>query len=216
MQPLLVAARLSLSSLDHRTPAADCLRVAAEACAHISEVIQAARTLSLQLSPPLIREVGLGPALESLCRWVDDHHGLEIALKRAPDAEPEDEATRLLCFNAIRELLMNVVKHSGISLVSLTLERVEGEQLQVTVSDHGRGFDPAAIVSGSGLAGIRRRLGMIGGSLQIESRPGDGTVAMLLAPMQALRRDEWKFGTEDRRKDKDPDKEEPDAEDTHC
>ncbi|OHC71377.1 MAG: hypothetical protein A3H93_03040 [Rhodocyclales bacterium RIFCSPLOWO2_02_FULL_63_24] len=182
MQPLLVAVRLSLSSLSTRTPQADCRRIAADANAYISQVIQVARNLSLQLSPPLIRERGLVPALESLCRWVKDNHGLEVELNGDPDAEPEEIALRLLCFNAVRELLMNVVKHAGASRVSLRLRLVEDGSLHIGVIDHGCGFDPAVVTGGSGLAGIERRLGMFGGSLEIASRPGRGTIATLSVP----------------------------------
>lgn len=185
MQPLLVAARLSLSSLSMRTPQADCRRIAADANAHISQVIQVARSLSLQLSPPLIRERGLVPALESLCRWVKDNHGLAVDLSGAADAEPGEIALRLLCFNAVRELLMNVVKHAGTSQVSVSLRLVADDSLRIGVVDRGCGFDPAATTSGSGLAGIQRRLGMFGGALEIASRPGRGTAATLSVPRHA-------------------------------
>ena len=184
-QPLLVAARLSLSSLTPSSSPSDCLHIAAQACGHISQVIQVARTLSLQLSPPLIRERGLMPALESLCHWVKDNHGLEIALTGAADVEPNDLATRLLCFNAIRELLLNVVKHAGTTRVTLAVQRVDQSSLRIVVTDCGFGFDPAIGTKGTGLLGIARRLGMFGGSLKIDSRPGAGTVATLSLPVAA-------------------------------
>lgn len=186
VQPLLVAARLSLSGLSTRTSPGDCLRVAAEACDHISQVIQVARTLSLQLSPPLIREHGLKPALESLRDWVKSNHRLEVDLVTAPNAEPRDLAMRLICFNAVRELLMNVVKHSGTTRVVVTIQRVGNARLQITVADRGYGFDPTAVIGGSGLAGIERRLKMVGGSLQIDSRLGQGTVATLSVPLRQV------------------------------
>lgn len=188
VQPLLVAARLLLSGLSSRTPVPDTLRIAAEACAHISQVIQVARTLSVQLSPPLIRERGLIAAIESLCQWVGINHGLEVVLASTPDAEPEDMAMRLLCFNAVRELLMNVVKHATTKKAMLTLQVVERDSLQITVTDNGCGFDLEAVSSGSGLTQIKRRLGMIGGSLQIESQPDHGTVATLWAPLRSITR----------------------------
>ena len=186
VQPLLVAVRLSLSSLSIRTPPEDHLQIAADACQHISGVINAARTLSFQLSPPLIRERGLSPALESLCHWVRDNHGLDVELNSTPEAESDDVALRLLCFNAVRELLMNAVKHAGASRAKLTLDLVDGDTLRITVADRGSGFDPATITSGSGLSAIERRLSMLGGSLQIDSRPGQGTVATLAAPLRPL------------------------------
>ena len=200
MQPLLVATRLSLSGLNPRTAQEDCLRVAAQACEHLSRVIQMARSLSLRLSPPLIRERGLNAALESLCGWVKDNHGLEVDLSGAPDAEPDDMTLRLLCFNAVRELLLNVTKHAGTARVTLTLRRVDPDTLRITVADRGCGFAPAAVTSGSGLAAIGRRLSMIGGTLRVDSRPGEGTVATLSLPLRPITAAGGAPGRRDRRK----------------
>lgn len=210
VQPLLVAARLSLSGLNPRTAQEDCLRVAAEACAHLSRIIQFARSLSLQLSPPLIRERGLNAALASLCQWLRDNHALEVELSSAPDAEPDDMTLRLLCFNAARELLLNVAKHAGTSCVSLTLRCADADTLCITVADHGRGFDPDGPHHGSGLASISRRLGMIGGILRVDSHPGQGTVATLTVPLRPITAAGWTPGSPDRRKGKG----EGDAQDT--
>lgn len=186
VQPLLVAARLSLSGLGSHSEREDCLRVAAETCEQLSRAILMARDLSLRLNPPLIRERGLNAALASLCGWVRANHGLEVELSGAPDAEPDDVALRLLCFNAARELLLNVSKHAGTARVALTLRRGDDDSLRITVADHGGGFDPEAITSGSGLAAIARRLGMIGGNLRLDSHPGQGTVATLTVPLGPL------------------------------
>ncbi len=200
VQPLLVAARLSLSSLSASTPPEDRLQIAGDACQHISGAIDVARTLSFQLSPPLIRERGLSPALESLCHWVRDNHGLDVELNSTPEAESDDMALRLLCFNAVRELLMNAVKHAGASRAKLTLDLVDGDTLRITVADRGSGFDPGTITSGSGLSAIERRLSMLGGSLQIDSRPGQGTVATLAAPLRPLGAAASSSGAGDRRR----------------
>lgn len=184
VQPLLVATRLGLSGLSERTPQADALQVVAEATEHISRVIQTARTLSVELSPPLIRERGLIPALESLCRWVRSNHGLEVDMACAPDTEPASMTIRLLCFKAVRELLMNVVKYAGTGQAVVDLERESDDTLRITVRDNGVGFDPTENHDGSGLANIERRLGMVGGSLTIESTPGAGTITTILAPLE--------------------------------
>jgi signal transduction histidine kinase len=155
--------------------------------------------LSLRLNPPLIRERGLNAALVSLCGWVRENHGQVVDFSAAADVEPEDMALRLLCFNATRELLLNVAKHAGTARVALTLRRTDDDMLRITVADHGDGFDPDAISQGSGLAAIERRLGMIGGVLRIESRPGQGTVATLKVPLEAGTGDRRKAGASPRR-----------------
>jgi signal transduction histidine kinase len=189
VQPLLVAARLSLSSLSPRTPLEDCLRVAAEACEHLGQVIDVARTLSRQLSPPLIRESGLNPALASLCSWMKSYCGLSVDINCGPEPEPDDVAIRLLCFRFIRELLLNVVKHAGVSSAKLALSGGDGDSLRIVVSDHGVGFDPAAVGKGTGLGEIARRLGMIGGALNIDSQPGQGAAVTLRVPLRPAKVD---------------------------
>ena len=78
VQPLLVGARLSLSGLDGRTPIATWLKSAAEVRKHIGNALETARSLSVELNPPLVRDQGLGAALEWLCRWVKSSHGLDV------------------------------------------------------------------------------------------------------------------------------------------
>lgn len=189
VQPLLVAARLALTGINEDSTNDTCVRVAADTREHISKVLATARTLSTELSPPLIRERGLGPALESLCRLMASHYGLAVDFARDPDAEPTDIATRLLCFNAVRELLLNAVKHAGTASVELNLQIESPEFLRISVADRGQGFDAAALGSaiktcgGTGLSSIGWRLGMIGGRLAVDSQPGAGTTAALWAPL---------------------------------
>ncbi len=190
VQPLLVAARLSLSGLHPGRPIEGWMRIAADARGHITEALDTARSLSAELNPPLVREQGLGPALEWLGRWALSRHRLEVKLKAEPQAEPADAATRLLLFKATRELLMNVAKHAAASEVMLAMERLPEDMVQITVTDQGVGFDAPGFRSdigvgdGSGLWNIERRLGMIGGRIEIESAPGAGTRVRLLAPLQ--------------------------------
>jgi signal transduction histidine kinase len=110
-------------------------------------------------------------------------YGLKIALHCAPGIEPVDFVIRSLCFNAIREVLMNVVKYAGTEHVSIDLEAEDGDLLRVVVEDKGAGFDDQTRQHGSGLDNIQRRLEMVGGSLNIHSEIGVGTVVTLRAPL---------------------------------
>jgi signal transduction histidine kinase len=185
VQPLLVAARLALSGINEGSCNQSCVRIASDTRDHISKVITTARTLSTELSPPLIRERGLGPALESLSRLMTSQYGLAVDFACDPDAEPADMATRLLCFNAARELLINVVKHASTGSVEINLQLERPDLLRLSVIDRGQGFDAkeSALRGGSGLLSIERRLRMIGGRLTIDSSLGEGTIATLWAPM---------------------------------
>jgi PAS domain S-box-containing protein len=191
VQPLLVGARLSLSGLDQRTSTDTWVWIAAEARKHITEALDTARSLGTELNPPVVREQGLGPALEWLCHWARTRQRLEVDLECDVTAEPADTATRMLLFKATRELLMNVAKHAGVNQVTLAMECIAGPAVQITVSDRGIGFDPAARgeawgpQNASGLWNIERRLGMIGGRIDVDSAPGAGTTVRLSAPLGA-------------------------------
>jgi signal transduction histidine kinase len=191
VQPLLVAGRLALSALDERTPMEKWMRVTTQTVRLIGEALETARSLGAELNPPVIRDQGLGPALDWLRQWVQARHRLEVVLDRDPAAEPADLSTRLLCFKAVRELLLNAAKHAGADRVELRTRREDDGMLRITVADSGSGFDPAILTAangggvGSGLGNIERRLGMIGGRMQIGSRPGEGTAVTLLVPLQS-------------------------------
>ncbi|HEX9180187.1 MAG TPA: ATP-binding protein, partial [Burkholderiales bacterium] len=189
VQPLLVGARLKLSGLDERSKIETWVGSTAEVRNHITAALDTARSLSLELNPPLLRKEGLGAALGWLGRWVKTHHALEVHLDCDADAEPADGAARLLLFKAVRELLLNVTKHARTDTVSVVMKPIPRRMMQITVADKGAGFDAAARArrldaqTGSGLHDIERRLGMIGGRIEITSKPGSGTTIRLSAPL---------------------------------
>ncbi|RPI20045.1 MAG: response regulator, partial [Acidobacteria bacterium] len=147
------------------------------------------RSLTAELSPPILHEGGLIPGLEWLARWMADKHGMFVDLETQPDASPAAEDVKALLFESARELLFNAVKHSGAKSVSVSLRRLKDDLVHLVVSDTGRGFDPKALklagISGGGfgLFSIRERLELIGGRIQIDSAPGAGSRFAITAPM---------------------------------
>ncbi len=96
----------------------------------------------------------------------------------------------MILFRIAQEAMHNVARHSGATHVWLRLARGEGE-LRMEVQDNGRGFDPTAIAvkgdgRGLGLAGMRERASLIGGQLEIESQPGQGTTIRVRIPWPSL------------------------------
>jgi PAS domain S-box-containing protein len=177
VQPLLVAARLSLSRGNLQSSPEALVQQCFAANKHITQVLRVARTLSSELGSPLVRERGLIPALESLCRWFNDNYGLDVMLS-GQDADTDDVAIRLNCFNAVRELLLNIVKHAGTTNARIELHVIEAERLFISVTDDGVGFDPGSVSTGTGLAGISRRMAMLGGRLEINSRRGQTVISL--------------------------------------
>ncbi len=146
------------------------------------------RSLTTELSPPVLYELGYAAALE----WIGEKTGRENGLSVECDtsgAGPEPSMdVKVLLFQSVREALRNVVKHASARRVSIAAAGKDG-RIVTTVEDDGAGFDPSAAERESssgghwGLFSIRERLGRIGGSLGIESSPGRGTRITMDAPL---------------------------------
>lgn len=155
----------------------------------IDDCISASRSLTAELSPPILHDGGLVPGLEWLARWMADKHGLIVSLSAETDLPPLAEDIRILLFESVRELLFNAVKHARAGSATVNVRVVEGGQLRITVSDTGAGFDPTAMKkvgergAGFGLFSIRERLDLVGGKMTIDAVPGQGSRFMLTMPL---------------------------------
>ena len=152
----------------------------------LAEAIEVSRTLTTELSPPLLYERGLLAAVRGVSERMRERVGLAVELRAAAAAEPRHEIVRVLLFQSIRELLANVVKHAGVRKAVVEIDRGE-DAIRVTVSDQGRGFEPGGqegrgSAGGFGLFSIRERLRQLGGAFEVESAPGRGTRVTLRVP----------------------------------
>ena len=127
--------------------------------------------------------------IEAAVEWLVDQdlYGVSIALSNDGQPKPLSEATRCLLFRAIRELIVNVVKHARTTRVEVSMERSD-DSIVIEVQDDGIGFDAPALNDGSarhgfGLFSIREHVEQIGGVMEIQSRPREGTCVRLLAPL---------------------------------
>ena len=153
----------------------------------VGESIEATRSLSHDLYPPVLHEAGLVPALEWLARRMSSRHGLSVEVDADSQAEPDGDDMRMLLFDSVRELLLNVIKHAAADSARIELTRCENEKIVLTVSDSGVGFDPQRAAGSAqqsfGLFNLRERLALLGGELEISSSPGCGTRVSLMAPL---------------------------------
>jgi CheY-like chemotaxis protein/anti-sigma regulatory factor (Ser/Thr protein kinase) len=151
----------------------------------LTEAITASRSLTAELSPPILRKMGFVPALHWLAEWMQKTHQLTVHLALDPSAEPAEDAVKVLLFRCIRELLFNTAKHAGTLEAALEIAR-HRTYLHLTVADQGRGFDPSHLDAsggtGLGLASIRQRVEYLGGTVQVESAPGHGSRFLLTVP----------------------------------
>ena len=160
-----------------------------EAKQQLEEPIAAARSLSFELSPPVLQQSGLPAALTWLANWTHDKYKLEVEVVADPRADSGRKDVRTLLFESVRELFFNAVKHAQADRVTLELALDADDQLSITVSDQGTGFELAELDHrskagqvGWGLFSIRERLTMLGGRFEIDSAPGKGTRVRLVAP----------------------------------
>lgn len=192
LQQILVAARLNLGTLRNTAnePALCQSLAAIESLVH--EAIEASRSLTVELSPPVLHEGSLSAALQWLAQWMGERHGLHVQIQaNGPDAEiNEDEISehiRVLLFQAARELLFNVVKHARVDQAFIQLEQQSG-CIALEVMDRGVGFRTEAANHGQldrfGLFSIRERMEACGGEIEIDSATGQGARIRLNAPLQ--------------------------------
>ncbi len=148
------------------------------------------QSLIWEISSPILTELGLEAALQWLADKLSRSHGLAIHVHDDVAAKPLADDLRLVLFQAVRELLVNVSKHAEARAADVHL-RCRGHELEIEVADEGVGFDPTDLGTnranrgGFGLFNIRERLGYLGGRLEIDSRPGSGTRVRLIAPLGA-------------------------------
>jgi PAS domain S-box-containing protein len=181
---VLAAARIRLAVLC-RDPREDVRQTALELAQLVERANRSIRSLAAQLSPAVLYELGLVPALEWLSEEIESSFGLAIAIEDDGNAKPLSQQARSIAYRAIRELLINVAKHAGVASATVRLAAGEG-RLVVHVSDGGVGFtanDREAPRKGLGLVSVAERLSFVGGKFSVHSVPGDGTEATLELPL---------------------------------
>lgn len=154
----------------------------------LQQIIQETRSMTYRISSPLLYELGLEAALEWLAEDVEKQYDLFCVFSSDNEPKPLSDEVRGLLFQAVNELLLNVIKHAKVNTCRIELYR-EGNFVEVSVEDDGVGFEVGQIVphwckqGGYGLFSIRERLTGIGGSFKLQSEPGQGTRVTLVAPL---------------------------------
>lgn len=180
----LFSLRLLAGGLRRALPPGSPLYPRVEAMEHtVSGTLHEMQALLLELRPVALREAGLLPALDELCRAYRDRLGIAVEA----DLEPVelDPAAEPAVLRVVQEALANAVKHARPSRVVLRVRDAGGGRVLLSVCDDGAGFDPvrAAERHGMGLGLMRERVAELGGELRLESTPGEGTTVRIdLAP----------------------------------
>jgi two-component system, NarL family, sensor histidine kinase UhpB len=156
-------------------------RKAAEMLALLDDTIDSVRRIAGQLRPPVLEDLGLGPALESLLERFLRKSGLEVDLQ-AETAEVPPAARRAL-YRIVQEALTNVVRHAGARKVRVRLES-SPEQVVMEIADDGRGIPPGMIHDphSLGLVGMRERAAALGADFEVVAGPTGGTTVRVAVP----------------------------------
>jgi two-component system, chemotaxis family, CheB/CheR fusion protein len=183
---ILPLAKMRIDALRASVPP-DLAKPLSEVSETIERASEAARSVTFQLSPPILREIGLVAAIEWLTEHMRELHGLTVKVES--DSEPVglSEATRGALFRCVRELLLNVVKHAQATEAEIRIA-TRGSKLSIVVKDDGVGFTPDPATGtpqkgGFGLFSIRERLTHLGGSVDIASIPANGSEVTITAPL---------------------------------
>lgn len=167
----------------------------------IRAVLHDVGAIARGLHPSALEELGLAAALETHAREFEARTGVEVQM--VIHGDPADAAiprpVQLAVYRVVQESLTNVIKHAGADRVSVVIERSPAS-IRAVVEDEGRGFDPdLASRRGLGLQGMAERAKLLGGSLSIESAPGQGTAVQVYlpftGPVESAARGDWGFAS---------------------
>ncbi len=168
-------------------------RLLVQGIEQVDTAIAEMRRLIADLRPSTLDELGLGAALEALGERTASGGEIEVRINLDLDCEAGRNSNRLLgeiedtVYRLVQEALNNAVHHGGAAYVEVDIR--EGERnLRVQVHDDGRGFDPSATTDGFGLIGMHERAELAGGTLDLQSIPGEGTT--ITAAIPAVHRDD--------------------------
>lgn len=157
----------------------------------LDQALRETRTLEFELSPLALRPgIPFRQAIQWLVKNVEQKRGLNCHLAMNDDTGTISEELKLVLFKAIRELLINVVKHAAVDEVFVDIRKV-GQNIEVEVLDHGAGFDVKVLdvmdprSKGFGLFSMQERFADFGGSVDVSSELGRGTRVLLVIPVSA-------------------------------
>ena len=187
----LALCKIKLRSVEHETPREALQQQLQEARALLDQSIKNTRTLTFDLSPPILYELRFESALRSLAEQMLEEHGIVLTFTDDNKPKPLPNEVRVVVFHAVRELLMNVIKHAEAKEVKLSLSRKE-TWVAIDLEDDGKGFEISTLEQrrnhdgGFGLFNVRERLTHLGGCLGVHSTPGQGTKISIAVKLEEV------------------------------
>ncbi len=187
LQQQLFGLSMVLSLLQRTPHGPDVAALFNRATGILDGAVEMTRTLAAELSPSVLHADHLAEVLTWVAAEKRARYGLAVEVDVQGDIRVRDPALRILLFQAIREILFNVAKHSG-TMSARIVAYADGGCIVVRVEDDGAGFDTEAVqavgLGGFGLSSVRERLDFVGGRFEAESKPGRGTRVTLSFPSE--------------------------------
>jgi signal transduction histidine kinase len=146
--------------------------------------VKAVRDLALLLRPSMLDDLGLAAALEWQGREVSRNSQMEVDVQSETVSDDLPDEVKVAVYRLVQEALNNAVRHSGARNAKVCVEQA-GDRIRVVVTDDGHGFNPDRM-RGMGILGMEERVKRLGGSLAIESKPGQGTTLTAELPAHQL------------------------------
>jgi signal transduction histidine kinase len=178
--------RMSLAAMEGADPFA-AQELIQRAIAELERQAESLRSLIVALRPTALDQLGVGAAIEALADLVE-RPKLEVMTRielATEDRRPVrfDEEWETAVYRIVEAALDNAVKHAEASRIAVEVVEDEGRaEIAVEVRDDGAGFDPATVEEGAGLSGIRERVEVLGGSLEVRAEPYKGAAISVVVP----------------------------------
>ncbi|TWU31354.1 PAS domain-containing sensor histidine kinase [Novipirellula artificiosorum] len=185
LQQVLVGTRFTLSALNmENIPTEKRQQLLDKIDDQLRRAHQITRSISLDLHPPVLHVEGVGATLEWLKGDMKEKFGMTLTVDADEEAEPTTDGLRTFILQAVRELLLNVVKHAGVKRAQVRLKPHSDDWMLVEVNDKGAGFNPNQTrhCNSFGLFNISERAEHLGGQMEIQSATGKGTRITLIMP----------------------------------
>jgi PAS domain S-box-containing protein len=186
----LVISKIKLDQLRKSSTTDEFDKPLEDICTCLGQIIDDTRALTFDLSYPILYELGFEAAVaEWLTDQIQEKHRIKTEFEDDGQQKPLDDDIRVLLFRNVRELLINVIKHAEAKKVRVSIRR-DNEYINVRVEDDGVGFDPVEVTSMAakraefGLFSVRERLEQLGGMIEIDSEPGNGSKITMKAPLK--------------------------------
>jgi signal transduction histidine kinase len=185
----LALSKIKLVSLQQSTSGTAMSSELGEIRELMEQSIQFTRSLSFELSLPILHKLGFVEALKWLCEHFDEKYGIMVKFNHNDNLTQVKGETSILIFKTIRELLRNIAKHAHTRMAEIAITSV-GKNLRIEIKDEGVGFDTSEDDyhnnRGLGLFIVKERINYLGGTLEITSNPKCGTHCTILIPLREM------------------------------